>query len=216
MLFTNLATICVGMGLYFAFLGLTQFVQVQRDVAGYGFGASVLEASVVYLLPGALTGFLIALVSGRFIDRFGARPVLIVAALAGVIGFLFIAFAHSSPWQVIVANILANAYISLGYSALPTLVVGDSEAGETGVATGMNAIARTIGSSVAAAAVAVALGHTTATGAPTESSFTLIFVAGAGTAVLAMILVALSRPRFAGTQSEEARYESRAMNHEWG
>ncbi|PRC46667.1 MFS transporter, partial [Mycobacterium sp. ITM-2017-0098] len=155
MLFTNLATIFVGMGLYFAFLGLTQFVQIDRGVAGYGFGASVLEASVVYLLPGALTGFLIALVSGRFIDRFGARPVLIVAALVGIAGFLFIAFAHSSTWQVIVASILANAYISLGYGALPALVVGDSEAGETGVATGMNAIARTIGSSAAAALVAV-------------------------------------------------------------
>ena len=216
MLFTNLATICVGMGLYFAFLGLTQFVQIERGVAGYGFGASVLEASVVYLLPGALTGFLIALVSGRFIDRFGARPVLIVAALAGVLGFLFIAFAHTSPWQVITANVLANAYISLGYGALPALVVGDSEPGETGVATGMNAIARTIGSSIAAAAVAVMLGRTTAVGAPMESSFTLIFLAGAATAALAMVLVALSRPRSRTVPSEEARYESRAMNHEWG
>jgi predicted MFS family arabinose efflux permease len=216
MLFTNLATICVGMGLYFAFLGLTQFVQIERGVAGYGFGASVLEASVIYLLPGALTGFLIALVSGRFIDRFGARPVLIVAALAGVIGFLFIAFAHTSPWQVIIANVLANAYISLGYGALPALVVGDSEPGETGVATGMNAIARTIGSSIAAAAVAVMLGRTTTVGVPMESSFTLIFLAGAATAALAMVLVALSRPRSRTIPSEEARYESRAMNHEWG
>ena len=57
---TNLATIFVGMGLYFAFLGLTQFVQIPRDAAGYGFGATVLQASVVYLLPGAVTGFLVA------------------------------------------------------------------------------------------------------------------------------------------------------------
>ncbi|MDT5245417.1 MAG: hypothetical protein QOD36_2793, partial [Mycobacterium sp.] len=68
---TNLATIFVGMGLYFAFLGLTQFVQIPHSAAGYGFGATVLEASVVYLWPGAVTGFVVALVSGRFIDRFG-------------------------------------------------------------------------------------------------------------------------------------------------
>ena len=30
-LLTNLATVFVGMGLYFAFLGLTQFVQIPRD-----------------------------------------------------------------------------------------------------------------------------------------------------------------------------------------
>ena len=216
MLFTNLATIFVGMGLYFAFLGVTQFVQMDRDAAGYGFGATVLEASVIYLLPGALTGFLVALIGGRFIDRFGARPVLIVAALAGIVGFVFIAVAHSSPWQVICANILANVYISLGYGALPALVVGDSEVGETGVATSMNAIARTVGSSTAAALVALVLGRTTAAGVPMESSFTLIFLGGAGTAVLAMALIALSRPRSRPAPSNEALLESRAMNHEWG
>jgi MFS family permease len=214
---TNLATIFVGMGLYFAFLGLTLFVQIPGEAGGYGFGATVLEASVVYLLPGAVTGFLIALVSGRFIDRFGARPVLVVAAAAGISGFLLIAFAHSTAWQVIVASILANAYISLGYGALPALVVNEVDAGETGVATSMNAIARTIGSSTAAALVAVLLGRTMAgTSVPMESSFIAIFIGGAVTAALAMVLIALSRARESGIETVEARYESRAMNHEWG
>jgi MFS family permease len=214
-LLTNLATVFVGMGLYFAFLGLTQFVQIPHAAAGYGFGATVLEASVVYLLPGALTGFLVALVSGRFIDRFGARPVLATGAVAGIVGFLFIALAHDAPWQVIAASILANAYIALGYGALPALVVAEVDAGETGVATSMNAIARTIGSSTAAALVAVLLARTTA-GVPMESSFVAIFIGGASTAALALVLITLSRPRERAIESVEARYESRAMNHEWG
>jgi MFS family permease len=217
-LLTNLATVFVGMGLYFAFLGLTQFVQIPREAAGYGFGATVLEASVVFLLPGVVTGFLIALFSGRFIDRFGARPVLLVAAVAGIAGFLLIAFAHSQAWQVMVAGVLANAYISLGYGALPALVVSEVDANETGVATSMNAIARTIGSSTAAALVAVLLSRLVAgTDVPLESSFFVIFVGGAATAVLAMVLIAFSREREgASSESVEARYESRAMNHEWG
>ena len=167
------------MGLYFAFLGLTQFVQIPHEAAGYGFGATVLEASVVYLLPGALTGFLVALVSGRFIDRFGARPVLVVGGRRGNRRLPLIALAHSAPWQVIVASILANAYISLGYGALPALVVSEVDAGETGVATGMNAIARTVGSSIAAALVAVLLGRFgRGTGVPMESSFVAIFLGG--------------------------------------
>ena len=216
-LLTNLATVFVGMGLYFAFLGLTQFVQIPHQAAGYGFGATVLEASVVYLLPGAVTGFLVALISGRFIDRFGARPVLVVAAAAGITGFLFIAFVHSAPWQVIVASILANAYISLGYGALPALVVSEVTAAETGVATGMNAIARTIGSSIAAALVAVLLGRTAGgTSVPMESSFVAIFGGGAVTGAAAMVLIALSRVKTGRVETVEARYESRAMNHEWG
>jgi predicted MFS family arabinose efflux permease len=213
---TNVATVFVGMGLYFAFLGLTQFVQMPYAAAGYGFSATVLQASVVYLLPGAITGFLVALVSGRFIDRFGARPVLVIAAVAGIAGFVFIAVAHRAPWQVIAASVLANAYISLGYGALPALVVSEVEPTETGVATSMNAIARTVGSSTAAALVAVLLGRTTAAGVPMESSFVAIFVGGAATAALAMALIALSRPSRSAMESVDARYESRAMNHEWG
>lgn len=217
MLLTNLATVFVGMGLYFSFLGLTAFVQAPREVTGYGFSASVLYSSIVYLLPGAFAGLVVATVSGRFIDRFGARPVLMCGALTGIIGFTFLAVAHSQPWQVIVAGIFANAYVSLAYGALPALVVGEAGRGETGIATGLNAIARTVGSAVAAAIVAVLLGHTTAdTGQPPESAYIIIFVAGAVTAALTTVLIALSRGR---TQSEDPRVgavDSRAMNHEWG
>jgi MFS family permease len=143
--------------------------------------------------------------------------VLVVAALAGIAGFLFIAFAHSEPWQVIAAAVLANAYIALGYGALPALVVSEVDAGETGVATSMNAIARTIGSSTAAALVAVLLSRLVAgTTVPVESSFFAIFIGGAVTACLAMVLIALSRPGTRGIESVEARCETRAMNHEWG
>lgn len=220
MLLTNLATVFVGMGLYFAFLGLTQFVQIPRAAGGYGFGATVLQSSVVYLLPGAVTGFVVALVSGRFIDRYGARRVLVVAAMAGIVGFVLLAVAHDRPWQVIVAGILANAYISLGYGALPALVVAEVDAGETGVATGMNAIARTIGSSMAAAVVAVLLGRSIpGTPVPMESSFVVVFIAGAVTAGLALALIALTRgrPKAVDEDVEEVRVShTRAMNHEWG
>lgn len=212
-LLTNLATVFVGMGLYFAFLGLTQFVQMSREAAGYGFGATVLQASVYFLLPGALAGFVVALVSGRFIDRFGARRVLVVAAVAGIAGFVMLAVAHDRAWQVIVAGVLANAYISLGYGALPALVVSEVDAGQTGVATSMNAIARTIGSSSAAAVVAVLLGHSAL---PAEAAFVTIFVAGAVTAALALALIAVSRAPDRHRESMHNLSESRAMNHEWG
>lgn len=216
-LFTNLATVFLGMALYFSFLGLMQFVQVPRHVAGYGFSAGVLTASVVYQLPGVLTGFLVALVSARLIQRFGGRAVLMVAGLVGIVGFVFVAVAHSQPWQVIIAAGLINSYVSLGYGALPALVVAEVDEGETGVATSMNAIARTIGSSTAAAIVAVLLSRATGNPpVPLESSFTAIFLAGATTGAVAMLLIAFSRTRDHHATSPAAECEVRAMNHEWG
>lgn len=214
MLLTNTATVAVGMGLYFGFLGLTGFVQAPAG-AGYGFGATVLEASVVYLLPGALAGFVTALASGRYIDRYGARPVLLVGTATGIVGFILLTVAHSAAWQVIGASILINAYISLAYGALPALVVREVEPGETGVATSINAIARTVGASIAAAIVAVLLSQTSNGHVP-ESSYTVIFGLGALTGLGAMLLIGSSRPRLRNMETVEDITESRAMNHEWG
>jgi MFS family permease len=212
-LLTNVATVAVGMGLYFAFLGLTGLAQAPV-ASGYGFGATVLKASVVYLLPGAVAGFLTALVSGRLIDRYGARPVLIVGTAFGVAGFTMLAVAHSTAWQLITASLLVNAYISLAYGALPALVVREVDMGETGVATSINAIARTVGASMAAAIVAVLLGRDI-NGHPPESSYTATFALGAVTACIAMLLIAASRPRLRDVAPTEIP-DYRAMNHEWG
>lgn len=213
-LLTNTATVAVGMGLYFGFLGLTGFVQAPA-ATGYGFEATVLEASVVYLLPGALAGFVTAMASGRYIERFGARPVLIAGTATGIVGFLLLAVVHSEGWQVIAASLLINAYISLAYGALPALVVGEVEAGETGVATSINAIARTVGAAIAAAIVAVLLSRS-AGGYPPESSYTVIFALGAITGLIGMVLIAASRPRLRETATVDDIADSRALNHEWG
>lgn len=213
-LLTNIATVAVGMGLYFGFLGLTGFVQAPAG-SGYGFAATVLMASIVFLLPGAIAGFLTALASGRYIDRFGARLVLVVGIAIGMAGFAMLAIAHSEPWQVIAAGVLVNVYISLAYGALPSLVVREVEPGETGVATSMNAIARTIGASTAAAIVAVLLSRA-GNGHPPESSYTIIFGLGALTGLIALVLIAASKPRLRPIETVEEITDSRAMNHEWG
>ena len=215
-LLTNIATVSVGTGLYFGFLGLTDIVQMPKD-SGYGFGATVLEASVVFLLPGALAGFATATVSGRYIDRYGARPVLIAGAATGVLGFAMLALAHTQTWHVVVGSILVNSYISLAYGSLPALVIREVDPGETGVATSMNAIARTVGASLSAALVAVLLSRGgTGRPFPPESSFTVIFVLGAVSALIAMVLIAASHPRLRRIESVEELSDSRAMNHEWG
>ena len=63
--------------------------------------------------------------------------------------------------------------------------------------------------------VAVLLARTTAAGYPPESTFTTIFVLGALTGVVAMVLIGISRPRLRDIDSLEDA-ESRALNHEWG
>ena len=141
--------------------------------------------------------------------------VLVVGIAIGIVGFTLLAVAHSAPWQIIGAGLLINIYISLAYGALPSLVVREVDVGETGVATSMNAIARTVGASMAAAIVAVLLSRN-GTGLPPESSYTVIFGLGAVTGLVALVLIAVSRPRLRPIETVEELTDSRAMNHEWG
>ena len=65
--------------------------------------------------------------------------------------------------------------------------------------------------------VAVLLGHVSArTGEPPDSAYIIIFAAGAVTAALTTVLIALSRGSRASRQPGYATVDSRAMNHEWG
>lgn len=188
----NVATFLVGMGLYFSFLGTTGFVEAPMG-SGYGFHASVLDASVVFLLPGALAAAVGAMLAGRYIERFGARAVVAAGAFVGVVGFTTLAIWHTHPWQVLLASLLTNAYISLGFGALPVLVLQNGVAEhETGIATSLNAIFRKVGSAVAAALLAGVEKPAAVNGFIPESAFIMVFVLGAITA-LAVMLLALGR-----------------------
>ena len=99
------------------------------------------------------------------------------------------------PWQVIVASILANGYIGLGYGALPALIVSEVDAGETGVATSMNAIAGRSEAPRPPRWSRFCSAVRPRAFVPAENSFVAIFLGGAATAALAMVLIAMTRPQ---------------------
>jgi MFS family permease len=177
---THLAALLVGAAMYVQFLGAAQFVQADPAVAGYGFGASVLAASVVYLLPGSIAGVIAASLSGKLIGKFGAARVLIVSCVIGVAGFTLLVFAHDHAWQLICALIVVNIFVSASYAALPALLVERVSESDTVVVNAINAIARTFGSSVASAFVAAVLASITLAGThiAAEQAYLVAFCVG--------------------------------------
>lgn len=185
----NAASFLTGLGSYLSSLGLTHFVQCPGS-QGFGFSASVQEVSLLFLLPGALMGTLSAVVAGRFIERYGARVVVTAGGLAGLLGFVALAWLHSQRWEVMVAGVLTNMYLSLSYGALPAMIIGEVDPGETGVATSLNGTFSKIAGSSAAAVVGALL--TPVTGShPLQGAFTAVFVIGALTAAVVSLLPSL-------------------------
>jgi MFS family permease len=86
----------------------------------------------------------------RVRTRFGPRAPLRAGAVCAIVSFAALAFAHDHLWQVYVANVIVGAGYGMAFSALGALVVDAVEPGHTGVATGVNTIARTAGGAIGA------------------------------------------------------------------
>jgi predicted MFS family arabinose efflux permease len=199
----NVAGLMTGVALFASFLAILQFVQAPSEVTGYGFGATVLEASVIYLLPGGIAGIVLAPFAGRLVTRLGALPTLIGGAASGTAGFTLLAFFRSEPWLVILAGLLTQLAVTVAYAALPALVVQAVSEAETGVANAVNSIARSVGQALGStvAVTLIAAGFDPATGFPRAIVFTQVALVGAiaSVAVLVVGVVGLLADRRHGT-----------------
>ncbi|CAL9667447.1 hypothetical protein SUDANB2_07236 (plasmid) [Streptomyces sp. enrichment culture] len=196
-LFTNIAGLLVGFAMFAQFIGVSYLVQTPSEIAGYGFGASVLRASVVYLLPSALISLVAAQFGGVLVRRIGARLTLAAGAAFGVVGFAWLTLAHDTTASVILAGMVVGVAISFGYAAMPALIVAGVPHHQTGIANGINSISRSTGSAIGSAVVTSLLASKTVDNLPAgvpalpaESQYTLSFSL-AGMAFVLVIGVAM-------------------------
>ncbi|GAB3677198.1 hypothetical protein GCM10027589_47380 [Actinocorallia lasiicapitis] len=196
-LFTNLAGMFVGFAMFIQFLGVSYLAQLP-EFTGYGFGASVLRASIQFLLPGTLASMLAAPLGGLLVGRFGPRHTLVASSAVGLMGYLWLIAAHDTVFSVVTAGVLVGISVSFAYAAMPALIAASVPAEQSGIANGLNSISRTVGSSLASALFTTLLTSDTLKNLPpglpelpAESGFTTAFViataAYALTAVVALI-----------------------------
>ena len=189
----NVAGVLTGVGLFTSFLVVLEYVRTPPEVAGYGFGASLLEAALLYLLPGGVLGIALAPLAGRLVERFGGLPMLVTGATCGVAGFALLAFLRGSAGVVIAGSVLTQLSVTIAYAALPALVVHAVTAGETGVANAVNSIARSAGQALGStlAITILVAGVDPATGLPRAAAFTLAALVGALSSA-AVVVVAVA------------------------
>ncbi|MFJ7158221.1 MFS transporter [Streptomyces sp. NPDC101118] len=185
-LMANLAGILVGFGMFANFLGVSYLVQMPEALTGYGFDASILRASVEFLLPGAIVSLLASPIGGRLVRHRGPRVVLGLAAALGAAGFLWLALDHGHAFSVIGAGLVVGASVSFGYAAMPAVIMSSVPHHQSGIANGINSISRSTGSAIGSAVVTTILASQTiehlpagVPELPAESGFTLTFVVAA-------------------------------------
>ncbi|MBZ3900416.1 MFS transporter [Streptomyces griseiscabiei] len=160
-------------------LPVSQFVQESPSLTGYGFGASVLSASLVFMLPGLATAMGGSLLDNRLVRRSGGRSAVIVGGCAGLAGYLGLVLLHDAPWQVMVGGAAVAGAVGIGASALPVLLARHVPAADFGAANGINALSRWIGSAAASATVGALLSPPAGRSYPPSSAYVQVFLFGA-------------------------------------
>jgi MFS family permease len=141
---------------------------------------------------------LLAPVSSWLMRTFGAKYALSLGAAVLAVGYLLSFFLMSAPWEILIATLVCAAGVGIGYAAMPTLIMDAVPMREAGSAVGINALMRSVGTTVASAVMAAVLtGRTMALGGveiPTQTAFKICFLVATAAALVGSLL-ALTIPR---------------------
>lgn len=211
-LLTNLASIMVGVAFYAISLVLPQLLQLPES-NGYGLGQSMVVAGLC-VAPLGLTMMLTAPLYAKIAARRGPKVSLMLGMVVIAIGYGAGIGLMSAAWQTIIVSVVIGAGIGLAYSSLPALIIGAVDPSETGAATGLNTLMRSIGTSVSSAVIGMVLAKTSVEvggfAVPTMNGFRISFMIATGAVIGGLVLAAFlpsqrpAGPKAVGGADEDA------------
>jgi MFS family permease len=116
------------------------------------------------------------MLAGRISARFGSRFSLMTGAAVTAAAFAVLIVAHGAPIDFLICAALLGLGIGLSFAALGTLIIGAVPPHQSGVASGMNTVMRTLGGALGGQLSATFLAGHIAHGLPTVTGFEETFV----------------------------------------
>jgi EmrB/QacA subfamily drug resistance transporter len=190
-LMTNIATLFVGFGMFGSFLLIPQLAEAPEST-GYGFGTDATGAGLL-LMPGALVMLFAGPLSGALGSRFGSKLPLALGAAVTSAGLVGLGLDHGSQLSVLAWAFVMSAGIGLAFAAMANLIVEAVPPEQTGEATGINTLTRSVGAAIGSQVCAAILAGTAVSGSrlATDGGFTAAFLLSAGVAALAAVIAVM-------------------------
>lgn len=179
---TNVATVVISVGMFAAVTLIPRFAQTSPSV-GYGFGYTPAQTGLL-LIPTAALMVVAAPLASRLSQRVSGRATFQLGALLACIALVIFALADAHPWEFYLGGAVLGIAYGLAFASIGGLVIHAVRHEETGAATGINTILRTVGGAVGAQLAAVVLvGSAGADGVPTENGYVIAFLVSAAVAL---------------------------------
>jgi EmrB/QacA subfamily drug resistance transporter len=203
----NAASILLGFAMFGGFTLISNFVQSPRAQLGYGLTGSVLDVGL-YLLPSTFAMMLFSALAGRFERRLGAAYTLAVGSAFAAASFVWLALSHSHVSDMLIYSAIMGIGIGIAYAALGTLAVQHVPMSQSGIASGINTLVRTVGGSIAGAVTASVLSSNVIRGTAIPSlhgyllSFVIVAIGGGIAAIVALAHAVAYRRDVVAEQAE--------------
>ena len=205
---TNVASVAVAFGMFGLSLVAPQILEMPRET-GFGLGQSML-ATGLWLAPGGLAMMVTSPLAARVAAARGPRFTLAVGALVIAVSYAAGLALLAAPWQIMVLNVAIATGVGFAYASMPALINAAVPISETAAANGINALARSLGTSVSSAVIGAILAGITVSFAgaelPSMAGFRTAMVVAAAVAALAAVL-ALLIPVAPVADSDDAELE---------
>jgi MFS family permease len=188
---TNIASIAVCFAMFAMSLVGPQILELPPQT-GFGLGQTMLQAGL-WMAPGGLAMMAAAPIAARVAARRGSKFTLVVGSVIIASAYLAGAYLLISPVEVMVFNIAISFGVGFAYASMPALINAAVPMSETAAANGINALARSLGTSISSAVIGAVLatmsisfaGHVV----PSLAGFRIALLIAAGAAALAAAIV---------------------------
>ncbi len=182
---TNVAAFLLGVGMYASIAVIPTLVELPRST-GVGFGSSAIAAGL-FMLPTAAVQLVVGPYTGRIERRLGSRMQLQAGMACLLVAYVALLRAHATGFELLGATIVLGLGLGLGLSSLANLIVAAVRQDQTGVATAMNTVMRTLGGAFGAQLAATCIAASDRHGLPTDHGFTVAFGMCAGALVIGLL-----------------------------
>jgi MFS family permease len=123
--------------------------------------------------------------------RFGSKRALVVGSLVTAVSFTYAGLLHRHPYEMLITAALLGIGIGLAFAALGNLIVQAVPPTQTGVASGMNTVMRTLGGALGGQISATFITDNTVHGLPSVTGFTATYWMASAFLLVAVVAGAL-------------------------
>jgi len=197
--FTNITAFVAGLANFLVFQSVIYLLQAPAPI---GCSCTLFQAGLV-LAPGSLLMLVTAPLAGAVVSRRGAKLPLFTGAITLAASFCYLYVFHTTQLQLLLGVMIS--FIGMGFMmvAMINIIIQSVAQAETGIATAMNTIFRTVGGVIGPTIVGVYLTqYTTLIPKPTphglmmipvpsNTAFDYIFLTALGIAIVGILVTLL-------------------------